>query len=63
MLLVIRQLSTRLESEVVKIGGFRVVERTKIDEIMKEQKFQMSKVNKSGRPKEDPTNTLLYFET
>jgi TolB-like protein len=38
----VRQLSTRLESEVVKIGGFRVVERTKIDEIMKEQKFQMS---------------------
>jgi TonB family protein len=38
----VRQLSTRLESEVVKIGGFRVVERTKIDEILKEQKFQMS---------------------
>ena len=38
----VRQLATRLESELVKIGGFKVVERTKIDEILKEQKFQMS---------------------
>ena len=38
----VRQLSTRLESELVKIGGFKVVERTKIDELMKEQKFQLS---------------------
>ena len=38
----VRQLSTRLESELVKIGGFKVVERTKIDELMKEQKLQLS---------------------
>ena len=38
----VRQLSTRLESELVKNGGFKVVERSKIDEILKEQKLQMS---------------------
>lgn len=38
----VRQLTTRLESELVKIGGFRVVERTRIDDILKEQKLQMS---------------------
>ena len=38
----VRQLSTRLESESVKNGGFKVVERSKIDEILKEQKLQMS---------------------
>jgi TolB-like protein len=38
----VRQLSNRLESEIVKIGGAKVVERTKIDEIFKEQKLQYS---------------------
>ena len=38
----VRQLSTRLESELVKLGKYNVVERTKIDEILKEQKLQMS---------------------
>ena len=38
----VRQLSTRLESELVKVGGFKVVERNKIDEILKEQKLQIS---------------------
>ena len=36
----VRQLSTRLESELVKLGKYNVVERTKIDEILKEQKLQ-----------------------
>jgi TonB family protein len=38
----VKQLTSRLESELVKIGGFKVVERNKIDEILKEQKLQMS---------------------
>ena len=38
----VRQLSTRLESELVKLGDFKVVERTKIDEVLKEQKLQFS---------------------
>ena len=38
----VRQLLTRLESELVKLGDFKVVERTKIDEVLKEQKLQMS---------------------
>ena len=38
----VRQLSTRLESELVKVGKYNVVERSKIDEILKEQKLQMS---------------------
>ena len=38
----VRQLSTRLESELVKLGDFKVVERTKIDEVLKEQKLQIS---------------------
>jgi len=38
----VRQLSTRLESELVKLGKYNVVERSKIDEILKEQKLQMS---------------------
>ena len=38
----VKQLSTRLESELVKLGDFKVVERTKIDEVLKEQKLQMS---------------------
>tara|TARA_Y100000816_G_C26049002_1_gene549856 strand:- start:260 stop:550 length:291 start_codon:yes stop_codon:yes gene_type:complete len=37
-----RQLSRRLESELVKIGKYNVVERSKIDEILKEQELQMS---------------------
>ena len=38
----VRQLSTRLESEMVKLGDFKVVERSKIDDILKEQKLQIS---------------------
>ena len=38
----VRILSTRLESELVKLGKYNVVERSKIDEILKEQKFQIS---------------------
>ena len=38
----VRQLTTRLESELVKIGDFRVVERTRIDDLFKEQKLQLS---------------------
>ena len=38
----VKQLTSRLESELVKVGGFKVVERNKIDEILKEQKLQMS---------------------
>ena len=38
----VRQLSTRLESEMVKLGDFKVVERAKIDDILKEQKLQIS---------------------
>ena len=38
----VRQLSTRLENELVKLGDFKVVERTKIDEVLKEQKLQFS---------------------
>ena len=38
----VRQLSTRLESELVKVGKYNVVERSKIDEILKEQQLQMS---------------------
>tara|TARA_Y100001980_G_C14518852_1_gene294172 strand:+ start:360 stop:1367 length:1008 start_codon:yes stop_codon:yes gene_type:complete len=38
----VRQLSTRLESELVIVNKYNVVERSKIDEILKEQKLQMS---------------------
>ena len=38
----VRQLSTRLESELVKIGDFKVVERGEIDKVLKEQKLQIS---------------------
>ena len=38
----VKQLSQRLESEFVKIGEYNVVERSKIDQILKEQKFQIS---------------------
>ena len=38
----VRQLSTRLESELVIVNIYHVVERSKIDEILKEQKLQMS---------------------
>ena len=38
----VRQLSKRLESELVKLGNFDIVERTSIDEILKEQKIQAS---------------------
>ena len=35
-------LSDRLQSELVKIGGYRFVERKKIDNILNEQKFHIS---------------------
>lgn len=35
-------LTDRLQSELVKIGNYRLVERDKIDNILKEQKLQMS---------------------
>ena len=38
----VRQLSKRLESELVKLRNFDVVERARIDEILKEQKLQTS---------------------
>ena len=38
----VRQLSKRLESELMKLGNFDIVERTSIDEILKEQKLQAS---------------------
>ena len=38
----VRQLSKRLESELVKVGKYNVVERSKIDEILKEQNLQLS---------------------
>ena len=31
---IVRQLSTRLESELSKIGGFQIVERSRIDDIL-----------------------------
>ena len=38
----VRQLSKRLESELVKLGDFDVVERTRINDVLKEQKLQAS---------------------
>ena len=38
----VKILSARLQSEMVKAGGYKVVERKKIDKIFEEQKFQMS---------------------
>jgi len=38
----VRQITSRLESELVKIEGLKVVERNKIDELLKEQRLQMS---------------------
>ena len=38
----VRQLSNRLESELVKLGDFKVVERIEIDKVLKEQKLQIS---------------------
>ena len=37
----VKQISTRLESELVKTGKFKVIERGKIDQLLKEQKFQI----------------------
>ena len=31
---IVRQLSTRLESELSKIGGFQIVERSRMDDIL-----------------------------
>jgi len=38
----IRILTERLQSELVKVGGYTVVERKKIEKVFEEQKFQMS---------------------
>ena len=38
----IRLLTGRLQSELVKIGGYTIVERKKINEILNEQKLTMS---------------------
>ena len=38
----VRQLSKRLESELVKLGNFDVVERPRIDNVLKEHKLQAS---------------------
>ena len=38
----VKILTDRLQSELVKIGGYRIVERSKIENILKEQKFQVS---------------------
>ena len=35
-------LTERLQSEMVKVGGYTVVERKKIDKVFEEQKFQLS---------------------
>ena len=44
----VRQITSRLESELVKIEGLKVVERNKIDELLKEQRLQMSGFIKEG---------------
>ena len=38
----VRILTDRLQSELVKVGGYTIVERKKIEKIFEEQKFQMS---------------------
>jgi TolB-like protein len=38
----VRILTDRLQSELVKVGGYTVVERKKIEKVFEEQKFQMS---------------------
>ena len=38
----VRQLLTRLESELVKLGDFKVVERNEIENVLEEQKLQIS---------------------
>ena len=38
----VRQLLTRLESELVKLGDFKVDERNEIENILEEQKLQIS---------------------
>ena len=38
----VRQLTKRLESELVKLKDYNVVERSRIDEVLKEQKIQAS---------------------
>ena len=38
----VRILTERLQSELVKVGGYTVVERKKIEKVFEEQKFQMS---------------------
>ena len=38
----IKAITTRLESEIVKIGKYRVVERDRLNKIAQEQEFQYS---------------------
>ena len=38
----VKVLTERLQSEMVKVGGYTVVERKKIDKVFEEQKFQLS---------------------
>jgi len=38
----VRILTDRLQSELVKVGGYTVVERKKIEKVFEEQRFQMS---------------------
>ena len=38
----VKILTERLQSEMIKVGGYTVVERKKIDQVFEEQKFQMS---------------------
>ena len=38
----VKILTDRLQSELVKVGGYTVVERKKIEKVFEEQKFQMS---------------------
>jgi|TARA_B100000959_G_scaffold217829_1_gene229834 TolB-like protein len=38
----VRILTDELQSKLVQVGGYKVVERRKIDNILKEQKYQMS---------------------
>ena len=43
----VRQLLTRLESELVKLGDFKVVERNEIEEVLQEQKLQISEIGRA----------------
>ena len=44
----VRQLLTRLESELVKLGDFKVVERNEIENVLEEQKLQISGITEQS---------------